>query len=189
MSLSPQDWKRFDVLSGQLKVSDAAGDGELVLNAEVGTWVAMCEYDDDNRISMLAAMPERVADMMDGGVVEADGCEERKDFSAGSGIVCISDRMADGKLPSGFKVPDYKLNPAIVERYGKPDDDGKSEYDRFIESCYHMSCDPRTDMPLLEEVGYGAVCDMRCTPLDVGVLYNRMRDVIGLEITRREEGR
>ena len=183
MSFSPQDWKRFDVLSGQLRIVGTGTDDEVIVNAENGTWVAMCEYDDDCRISTFAAMPERMAEMMADGRVEVEGVEEHATLEAVSGMIFASDRKACGVLPDWWKVPEYRLNPSIVEMYGRPDDDGKSAEDRFVEACFHMGCDCRAgNMPVLEEVGFGTVCKLRGGELDVGLLYNVGRDVIGVEV-------
>ena len=184
MSLYPGDWKRFDVLSGQLKIADASGE-DVIVNAECGSWVAMCEYDDDNKVSIMAAMPEHLANEMEDGVVKLDGVEEHCSISAKSGMVFIVDRKMDGKLPEWFHVPEHRLNPKIVELCGRPDDSGKEQRDKFIESCFHMGRDHRINMPTLENIGYGAVCEMAKGTLSVDLLYNRMRDVIGVEIARR----
>ena len=185
MSLCPVDWKRFDVWSGQLKIADASG-GNLIVNAENGTWVTMCEYNDEHKVTMLAAMPERVAHKMTGGRVELDGVEESETIDAKSGIVFMVDRKLDGKMPSWFKVPDDRLNEQIVERFGKPDDDEKPQAEKFLECCFHMGHDYKTGMPTLENVGFGAVCELMRGQLNVNMLYNRNRDVVGIEVTRKD---
>jgi len=184
MSLAHEDWKKFDVLSGQLRIADVT-DGEMIFNAENGTWVAMCEYDDDNRISLLVAMHEKVADEMSDGVVEMEGVEEHTGFNSKSGVVFFADRKLGNKVPDWFKVNAERLNPDIVEMYGTPEDHGKTEEDRFIENCFHMARDCRVDMPVLENLGFGAVCELPRGELDIGVLYNWGRDAVGFEITRK----
>lgn len=187
MSLAREDWKRFDMLSGQAKIGDAAGSGDVICNVSGGEWVAMCEYDDENKIAYVAAMRDYLADMMSGGSVAIDGTHEEDAFDSKSGVVFIIDRKMDGHLPPGFKCPEHKLNPEIVERYGKPDDNGKSDNDRFIEAMFHLGRDHASRMPSLESLGCGAVFELGKGGVHVDLLYNAMRDVIGFEIQRKEQ--
>ena len=71
MSLAHEDWKEFDLLSGQLKIADASGSGDVICNAQNGGWVVMCEYDDSNQICYVAGMRDFMAKGMAGGRVSA----------------------------------------------------------------------------------------------------------------------
>lgn len=184
MSLAKEDWKRFDVLSGQLKIADVTDGEGVVCNAESGPWVAMCEYDDDNNIMYVAAMVESLADSMADGRVEVEGVSESESFESRSGMVFFVDRKIAGKLPSAFRIPEDRLNDEIVKRFGRPDDSGKSQSDRFVESCFHLARDG--SMPTLESLDFGAVFELSRGGVYVDMLYNQVRDVIGFEIGRKE---
>ena len=184
MSLAREDWKWFDVLSGQLKIGDAMNRDGVLCNAESGSWVAMCEYDDDNRISYVVAMRDFLANSMRNGKVEIEGVAESDSFVSKSGTIFIIDRKAEGNLPKSFKVPDHRLNDELVKHFGKPDDDGKSQSDRFIECCFHLAKDG--PMPSLESLDFGAVFELSRGEVYVDMLYNRVRDVIGFEIGRKD---
>ena len=185
MSLDKQDWKYFDVLSGQLSIGDAASGEGVVCNAENGSWVAMCEYDDDHRIKLVAAMRENMAALISGGKVEVEqGTSEMVTFDSESGVVFMVDRKVKGNLPKCFEIPEGKLNKDIVEMYGRPNDEGKAEQDRFVESCFHMARDSDSSMPSLNSLMFGAVAELPRGEISVEMLYNPMRDVIGFEIER-----
>ena len=182
MSLAPEDWKRFSVLSGQLKIADADGDDDVILNAQSGDWVAACEYNDDNEIICIVAMRDYLADGIINGKVSVDGTCEHSELDLKSGIAFAVDRKMDGMMPSGFKIPEHKLNKGITELYGKPDDEGKSAHDSFIESMFHLGRDGKSNMPVLESFESGIAFELHGCKMMVDAIYNRMRDVIGFEI-------
>lgn len=189
MSFAYEDWKRFDLISGQLKISDAAGGDDVICNAQPGGWVALCEYDDSNKIRYVVSMRDFMANGISDGRVRAPNGStyEHREFDSKSGLVFFVDRRMDNKLPENFDVPEHRLNPDIVDKYGKPSDDGKSELDKFIECLFHLGRDYRSKMPTLESIGFGAVCDMGIGSMDCELLYNDKRDVIGFEIHNKSQ--
>ena len=186
MSLAYEDWKRFELLSGRLSFGDATSDEREVFNAEAGGWTAMCDRDEDHRIAYIVAVRDDMLQNMRGGVLQCDEhmTVEHVGLDSESGVILVFDRKLEGKLPPSFSIPEHKLNGEIVEAYGKPDDPGKDDSDRFVESCFHLAYDSIARMPELESMGFGLVCQMD-GGADVSLLVNDMRDVVGFEMQRR----
>lgn len=189
MSYAKEDWKFFFNMSGQAVINDALGDEDDAVYCSVlpGEWVAMCEYDDDNSISQVIAMHESLSRTFQDGrvVVNDDGAtQERSTLESDSGVMFIADRRLRSKPPA-MHVPDEKLNPYIVDEFGRPDDEGKSPRDSFVETCFHLARDYKSQMPTLGSFDFGTAFDIKSGSVCVDLLYNGMRDVIGLEISRK----
>ena len=187
MSLAYEDWKRFELLSGRISFGDAASDEREVFNAEPGEWTAMCDRDEQHRIAYVVAVRDDMLPSMRGGVIQ---CGEHMTIEHRSidsdGIFLAFDRRLEGKLPPSFSIPEHKLNADIVKAYGRPDDPGKDDSERFLESCFHLAYDERTDMPELESMGFGFVCQLGAGEVQLALLFNDMRDLVGFELQGRK---
>ena len=190
MSFAREDWKHFDILSGQISVIDPlADDSDVIANAVQGDWVAFAQYDDDGNLAYVAAMMQEIAERSSDGVPVATGVAtvETDSLPLESGFVAVSDRFFQRRLPEDFEIPDWKLNRMLIGRHGAPTDDGKSEYRRYAESCLHLGRNGDTGMARVEELGgVGVVFEFGGDGADVTLLYNRFRDVVGLEIGKKK---
>lgn len=189
MSLAYEDWKRFDNLSGQLMLGDPLHpESAEYINVQQGEWVAMCVREDDcNDMERVLMMRSWLADVVLRGKRCDIGGEPDHimlDSISESGFMFAVDRWLGMRLAGDFKVPEHRLIPDIVERFGRPDDDGKEPETSFIESCLHMGRDACSGMPMVDEIPYGAAFEIGSGNVKVNVVLDKMRDAIGIEFVR-----
>lgn len=162
-------------------IGDLGGE-PFKVNVRPGDWLVMYERDDENRIVEVTAASSDIG--IEGGKFRPSGAMtvERESVDMPSGVLFCSDMKLGQALPKSYKVPERKLNMEIVERYGKPDDEGKSQYDRFLESCYHLCMDGDAKMPMCEGTPYGMVAWLDKGRSTFTFLKDEMRDIVGIDI-------
>lgn len=184
MSFAYEDWKVFDVLSGQIAVGDPTDrDGCVFVNAENGEWVAMSSYDDDGRVERVLAMRRRIADMMSRGErPNFDTSTMRESISVKSGTVFAIDRKLAWNLPRSRRVPSERFSEPLLQILGDPYEDGKSAERSFAELCMHVGRDSHCDMQVIGSLPFGAACGMDDGGKSVDIILNAQRDAIAFEV-------
>lgn len=187
MSMAPEDIKTFDVLSGQVTVADVGGRNTIIANAKAGEWRAFVDYDDDNMIlHMAACCADELVDGLDSFRIKSPVSIERRVISSESGIISMFDRHMHGHWPRGYELPDSMKNAELTDALGEPDAPGKSDARKFAELCSHLGrfSNGRSQMPRIESAGYGVAFDMGCGDVQVNLIMNEMRDMVGVEVVR-----
>lgn len=179
MSRYREDWKTFDVWSGEMTVMDIAdsngGNRFPLTHVGGGEWAAFAEYDDDSSVRHVVAGELSVLEAL---ASNDGGSEYRHRFSvlrdsvkSDSGVVGLVDSaFVDAKSidekPGGW-VPD------LVEAWGLPTDESKSEHESFVETACHLSIDSQTGKPDIGSNGHGVFFGVpRGTELEFVVLYD-----------------
>ena len=189
MSLAREDWRSFEVLSGQMVIGDPMKDedGSIVIDAEGGEWVAMPRRDETHHIVGLAAMKRYVAekvDMEDAPCIRVSSEPTVKTFETESMVVAAMDRAFCKEVPPTYSIPEQKLNDELLSVFGRPE--GKTGKERFVETCFHLGYEGRTKFQRVEPMDFGFVFGSAIKKAKVCILYDDGMDAIMFEIM--EEG-
>lgn len=189
MSVAVEDWKRFANLSGQIVVNDPLSDDDgAIANVQTGDWCAVALYSDSNSIERVIAMRDwLITQTLAEGDFAHDGRYRigRYEIDSSTGIIFIVDRWMRDAIPRHFLVPRCKRSAKIIEMFGDIEDEGKSDSDRFVESCFHLCCDYEHDFPRLESIDYGVVFKLPKGKHMVDVLFDQNRDAVGIMVSAK----
>lgn len=177
MSKHREDWKRFDVMSGELSVMDVAdksGGNKFTLNhVKGGEWAAFAEFDDDNAIRHVVAGTVEVLDSLSGrdGRYRHRFSVMEEELKSDSGIVCLVDQPFVGKRVEREK-PGGWIGE-LLEAWGDPADPSKSDDESFVEGACHLAVDSWTGKPDIGTNGHGAFFGVpRGTELRIKVMFD-----------------
>lgn len=160
MSSAVEDWKRFEQFSDKMVVTDltTGRSNEIVLGGvKPGEWVSFCEYDDEfESIRRILLGTENIVEKAVDRKKRSP--KERKnviveELELDGGVFCVFDKAFYGKWPLNFRLD--KPNSKLVEMWGEPDDESKSDMARFFELGWHLSLYPDCDRPRIESGKFG----------------------------------
>ena len=180
MSRFPEDWKKFDVLSGFLSVMDVAdkdGANRFTLShVKKGGWSAFAEFDDDNLVrhfvlgtdELMSAMTESEPPQH----MRNRFCAYDETLNAESGVLCLVDMPFVGKREDGFEKNGGWV-PKLYEAWGDPMAPDKDEAESFREMACHLSVDRYTSKGDIGSTPHGAFVGVPCgTEVTLHVIYD-----------------
>ncbi len=179
MSRHREDWKQFYVLSGDMAVMDVSDKDRFTLTRLVkGDWAAFAEYDDDNVIRHIVVGTSDLMNSVESSCVSNGSYNSRfhalsEELECDSGIVCIVDAPFVGKRHiKGFE-PNGGWIPKMLEAWGDPLAEDKSDAKSFAEIACHLAADPITGKSAMRSDEHGAFFSVPSkSKLEITVLFD-----------------
>lgn len=155
MSQAKEDWKYFDQVSDVMCIKDLTSPQSIeVHNVSKGKWAAFCIYNDTNRIErVVMATADIMEQMMGAGGkrrVRGDFTNYEDIAMANAGIFCFFDKAHMNEYQEGFE---SKFQQEGIDKWGRPDDESKSDDRKFVELACHMT--KFMDLDLMDSARFG----------------------------------